>query len=128
MKKTILQIILLVLFISLCVGGYFAGRYALKLHFRPTNDALHKKDAPINLDFLIPGGTYIDEKVTQIVDIEAYQLKIAAGEADWAFTNTSLDNYTLYKENEVSGGYQWGSDSLIDCFTINNLSTDADHN
>ena len=64
MKKTILQIILLVLFISLCVGGYLAGRYALKLPFRSTNDALHKKDAPINLDFLIPGGTYIDETVT----------------------------------------------------------------
>ena len=71
MKKTILQIILLVLFISLCVGGYFAGRYALKLPFRSTNDALHKKDAPINLDFLIPGGTHLDEKVTigEVVEI-----------------------------------------------------------
>lgn len=64
MKKTILQIILIVIFLSLCLGGYLAGSYALKLPFRPTNDTLHKKDAPVNLDFLIPGGTYLDDQVT----------------------------------------------------------------
>ena len=64
MKKTIVQIILLLLFIFLCVGGYMAGRYAMELPFRATNDALHRKDAPINLDFLIPGGTYVDEETT----------------------------------------------------------------
>ena len=64
MKKTILQIILLVFFISLCVGGYLAGNYVLKLPFSPTNDTLHKKQAPVNLDFLIPGGTYLDDRIT----------------------------------------------------------------
>jgi peptide/nickel transport system substrate-binding protein len=49
---------------------------------------------------------YIDEKVTQVVDAEAYHLKIAAGESDWAFSHTTLDNFTLYKENEEAGGYK----------------------
>jgi hypothetical protein len=64
MKKTILQIILLVFFLSVCVGGYLAVGHVLELPFRQTNDTLHKKDAPVNLDFLIPGGTYLDEEVT----------------------------------------------------------------
>ena len=34
------------------------------LPFRATNDALHKQEAPITLDFLIPGGTHIDDKMT----------------------------------------------------------------
>jgi hypothetical protein len=32
--------------------------------FRATNDALHKQEAPITLDFLIPGGSHIDDKMT----------------------------------------------------------------
>ena len=34
------------------------------LPFRATNDTLHRKQSPVTLDFLIPGGTYIDEKMT----------------------------------------------------------------
>jgi len=37
---------------------------ALALPFRATNDYLHKEGAPLSLDFLIPGGVYIDEKKT----------------------------------------------------------------
>ena len=39
--------------------------------FRATNDALHKQQAPITLDFLIPGGTHIDDKMTigQVIKI-----------------------------------------------------------
>ena len=39
--------------------------------FRATNDALHKQEAPITLDFLIPGGTHIDDMMTigQVVKI-----------------------------------------------------------
>jgi hypothetical protein len=41
------------------------------LPFRATNDALHKQEAPITLDFLIPGGTHIDDKMTigQVIKI-----------------------------------------------------------
>jgi hypothetical protein len=36
----------------------------LSLPFRQTNDLLHKNDFPLTLDFLIPSGFYIDEKIT----------------------------------------------------------------
>lgn len=64
MKGTILQILLLALLASLCLGGYLALNRCLQLPFRTTNDALHEEGFPINLDFLIPAGTYIDEKMT----------------------------------------------------------------
>ena len=49
---------------------------------------------------------YIDLVVTEILqDPELYHVKITAGEADIAFANTSIDNYSLYKQNEESGGY-----------------------
>ena len=40
------------------------AKHILQLPFRPTNDALHREGAAVTLDFLIPGGTYLDEKVT----------------------------------------------------------------
>ncbi|MBW2064356.1 MAG: hypothetical protein JRJ03_05425, partial [Deltaproteobacteria bacterium] len=44
--------------------GFLAVRHVLQLPFRATNDALHKRDSAFTLDFLIPSGTYIDEKMT----------------------------------------------------------------
>jgi hypothetical protein len=64
MKKSILLIIPILLSVFVCVAGYFSVKYALQLPFRATNDALHKKNSPITMDFLIPGGTYLDEKMT----------------------------------------------------------------
>ncbi len=49
---------------------------------------------------------YIDRIQTQIVDVQTYQLKVSAGEADVAYNATSLDNITLYKENETKGNYK----------------------
>ena len=43
---------------------YTGFRKILSLPFRQTNDLLHKNDFPLTLDFLIPAGFYIDEKVT----------------------------------------------------------------
>lgn len=43
---------------------YMGFRKILSLPFRQTNDLLHKNDFPLTLDFLIPAGFYIDEKVT----------------------------------------------------------------
>jgi peptide/nickel transport system substrate-binding protein len=48
---------------------------------------------------------YIDRILSQIVDPEVYHLKIISGESDVAYTFTSFDNYTLYKENQASGDY-----------------------
>jgi len=78
MKRTILQIVLLVMLVSACLGGYALVRHILALPFRPINDALHKQDSPVNLDFLIPAGVHIDEKMTieEVLDIH---LKKRAG-------------------------------------------------
>jgi len=49
---------------------------------------------------------YIDRIVSHIVSPEVYQMKVISGEADVAFCGTSVSNYSLYKENEESGGYR----------------------
>ena len=64
MKKIIPQIILLALFIAFFLSGCITVKHVLHLPFRATNDALHENDALVNLDFLIPAGTYIDEQMT----------------------------------------------------------------
>ncbi|RJR33011.1 MAG: hypothetical protein C4576_28915 [Desulfobacteraceae bacterium] len=64
MKKSISQIILLLALISFCVAGGLVLNQILDLPFRFANDQLHSMEAPVTLDFLIPGGTYIDEKMT----------------------------------------------------------------
>ena len=45
-------------------GIYLGYQKVVSLPFRATNDYLHQRNAPVTLDFLIPGGTYIDEKMT----------------------------------------------------------------
>jgi hypothetical protein len=41
------------------------------LPFRAINDTLHREESPVTLDFLIPGGIYIDESMTirEVVDL-----------------------------------------------------------
>jgi len=74
MKKGIFQLILLLCLACICVAGFFLGKYLLQLPFRASNDALHKDGAPFTLDFLIPGGAYVDEKTT-IGDVIRIKLK-----------------------------------------------------
>lgn len=64
MKRTTFQVIILLLLASLCLSGYLLVRHILRLPFRSTNDTLHKRQSAFNLDFLIPSGTYLDEKIT----------------------------------------------------------------
>ena len=49
---------------------------------------------------------YIDTVVVSAVAKDVYQAKIMAGEADIAVSNTSMEVYSLYKENESRGGYR----------------------
>ena len=49
---------------------------------------------------------YIDDVVVTAVNKEVYQAKIMSGESDIAAALTSMENYSLYKENEQSGGYR----------------------
>lgn len=74
MNKVILQSLLLVMVIALCGSGFFIGQRLLALPFRATNDTLHERDADLTLDFLIPAGTYIDEKMT-IREVAEIRLK-----------------------------------------------------
>ncbi len=49
---------------------------------------------------------YFDEvMVLSVPDVEAYNLKIIAGEADYASVATTLNNLPLYMENAEKGGY-----------------------
>jgi len=64
MVRVIFQVLLLLLLAAFCISGYFLTKHFLYLPFRSTNDSLHKKESPITLDFLIPSGTHIDEKMT----------------------------------------------------------------
>ena len=64
MKRSIYQGILLILLASFCIIGFLLANHILQLPFRQTNDALHKNGSAINLDLLIPSGTYIDDTIT----------------------------------------------------------------
>jgi len=62
-KKFIFQVLILVLLAAICGSGYLFIRHLMNLPFRATNDFLHEKKSALTLDFLIPGSTYIDEKM-----------------------------------------------------------------
>jgi hypothetical protein len=65
LRTKVLMSALSLLFLALVAGTvYFISNKILSLEFRAANDALHKQEAPITLDFLIPGGTYVDKKMT----------------------------------------------------------------
>lgn len=64
MKKIVPQILLLAILVSVLFGGYCAVTQILSLPFRPTNDTLHEERSPVTLDFLIPAGVHIDDKMT----------------------------------------------------------------
>ncbi|MCF8145403.1 MAG: hypothetical protein K9N21_15915 [Deltaproteobacteria bacterium] len=78
MKKGIFQLILLLSLACLCTGGVLFGKYVLQLPFRASNDVLHREEAPFTLDFMIPGGVYVDEKAT-IGDVLKMKVKRTGG-------------------------------------------------
>jgi hypothetical protein len=57
----VISVLCLVTIISIVYTGF---RKILSLPFRQTNDLLHEQGFPLTLDFLIPAGLYIDEKIT----------------------------------------------------------------
>lgn len=58
------QVSILATLAATCAMGAIQGKRVLGLPFRQTNDLLHQRESPITLDFLIPGGTYVDERMT----------------------------------------------------------------
>ncbi|MBN2060079.1 MAG: hypothetical protein JW882_06645 [Deltaproteobacteria bacterium] len=81
MKKTILQIVLLLLFVSLFLTGFFTLKQTLQLPFRATNDTLHNEESFFTLDFLIPAGTHIDENMT-ILEVIKIRTKVGRSLGD----------------------------------------------
>ncbi len=75
MKRVIFQLIILWVAVSVCGGVFFFGQKMLQIPFRSANDALHQKGTALTLDFLIPAGTHIDEKITigQVIKIRMTQ-------------------------------------------------------
>jgi len=63
-KRAVYQVVLILVLAALSLIVVLFVQHILQLPFRPTNDALHKEGAAMTLDFLIPGGTYLDEKAT----------------------------------------------------------------
>lgn len=74
-KRAFFQFLILCIPGIFFVIGYFSVRHVLDLPFRAVNDALHRKDAAVNLDFLIPARVHIDEKTTigQVVKLRFSQ-------------------------------------------------------
>ena len=62
--KAILAVISMLCFAASLGIIYVTFHKVLSMPFRATNDTLHQQEAVITLDFLIPGGTHIDEKMT----------------------------------------------------------------
>ena len=84
MQRVISQSILLLLLAAVLAGGFFLVRGALHLPFRAANDALHREEAPLTLDFLIPAGIHIDEHMT-IGEVIRLRFKKEKGLYDKAF-------------------------------------------
>jgi hypothetical protein len=89
MKKGTIQLILVFFLVFLCGAGFLLGRHLVQLPFRSANDALHRESAPFTLDFLIPGGAYVDEKTT-IGDVIRIKLKKSGSPFD-TFLRTVSD-------------------------------------
>jgi hypothetical protein len=64
MQKTLFKVILILCLTAVCVSGVFFVKQILQRPFRSVNDALHETDSPLTLDFIIPGGCHLDEKIT----------------------------------------------------------------
>jgi hypothetical protein len=90
MTRKIVAFIPICLLALLCLTGFFAVKHVLQLPFRATNDALHKSGSVFTLDFLIPGGVYLDDSVT-VGEVVKIRFK-----ADRAFYEKWID--ALFKE------------------------------
>lgn len=75
MKRVVFQLVILMVVASLCIGAFFFVQRILQIPFRSANDTLHEKGTALTLDFLIPAGTHIDEKITigQVINIRLTQ-------------------------------------------------------
>ena len=64
MQRKVLQVLIILFLAFIILSGFLLIKHILKLPFRSTNDTLHQKKSAFTLDFLIPSGTHLDEKIT----------------------------------------------------------------
>ena len=65
LRTKVLMSAVSLLFLIIGAGAvYLISHKVLSMEFRAANDALHRQEAPITLDFLIPAGTYVDAEMT----------------------------------------------------------------
>ena len=96
----------MLLLAAFCIGGFQVVKHILQLPFRPTNDKLHQKGSDFTLDFLIPEGTYIDEKMTIGAVIKIRTQK-----------KTSLYDALLRSIADlIPGRYRFGADFILFVF------------
>jgi hypothetical protein len=93
MKKGLLQLILLLFLAGLCSGGFLLGWHVIQLPFNVTNAALNKDGYSFTLNFLIPGGTFVDDNAT-IGDVIRIKLRKSGRPFD-AFLRTVSDQIPL---------------------------------
>jgi hypothetical protein len=86
----------------MCLSGFLVVKQILALPFRATNDALHKRESSVNLDFLIPAGTYLDENTTigQVIRIRLKKQRTPFENAVRTFSDLIPPKY-LYLANTV---------------------------
>ena len=106
MKKGLFQLILLMSLVCLCAAIFFVGKHVVQLPFRASNDSLHKEGAPFTLDFLIPGGAYVDEKAT-IGDVIRMKLEKTGG---------PLDKFLRTISDQIPPRYRYVGNALLFCF------------
>jgi hypothetical protein len=107
-KRTVLQISLLMVLTAICLTVFLLAGHILKLPFRSVNDALHKENASFTLDSFIPGGTYVDEKMT-IGEV----IKIRAGKESSLYENIIRSAADL-----IPARYRYGADIILFLFWI----------
>ncbi|MCJ7542457.1 MAG: hypothetical protein MUO88_22640 [Desulfobacterales bacterium] len=105
-KRTILQISLLLVLTAICLAVFLIAGHILKLPFRSVNDVLHQENASFTLDFLIAKGTYINEKMTigEVIGIRTRK-------------ETSLyENIIRSVANLIPVRYRYGADIILFLF------------
>jgi len=72
-SKIVWAIVSFVCLIAIIGGFYTGSRKILSCPFRQTNDLLHEQDFPVTLDFMIPAGLHIDDRIT-VKEVLKYRL------------------------------------------------------
>ncbi len=106
MRRTLFQMVLLLTAAALIYGAFWGWQTAMKIPFRAANDALHEKEAALTLDFLIPAGTHIDQKITIG---EVLRIRLAKKSSPFEAAARALSE-------QIPAAYIWVGNLALFCF------------